>query len=391
MLFPYSKQNINLRDEQSVLKALKNKFITQGPLSQKFEKNLSKVFNSKYVLVCNSGTAALHLAYSAIGLGPENGLITSPITFVATANAAKMCNAPVAFADVDKNTGNLTLTTIKKAIKRANFKVKAICLVHLGGRPCPILEIYEFAKKNNIKIIEDACHAPLAMYRGKNNLIYNVGACKHSEITTLSMHAIKHFTSAEGGVLLTNNKKHYIFAKKMASHGIIKEKKLFKSKMNKESPWYYEMQTLGYNYRLSEINCALGLSQLSRLKQSIKSRNNLAQAYCNYLKGASNISLPEPIDKKDGKHAWHLFAIKVNFKKIKISRSTLIKKLYKYGVGTQVHYIPLYRQPFYKESPKGFIGAEEYYSNTISLPMYYGLNKKDIKKISSILIKIIES
>ena len=171
MYYPYSKQSINLDDEKNVLKALRGKFITQGPLNIEFENQLSKIFKSKYALVCNSGTAALHLAYSAIGLNSNNGLITSPITFVATANAAKMCNAPVAFADVDSNTGNITIETIKKAIKKASFKVKAICLVHLGGYPYSILEIREFAKNNNIKIIEDACHAPLAKYRGKRNLI----------------------------------------------------------------------------------------------------------------------------------------------------------------------------------------------------------------------------
>lgn len=390
MLFPYSKQNICENDEKKVLQALRNKFITQGPLNEEFQKNLKKVFNVRYALVCNSGTAALHMAYISLGLGPKKGLITTPITFVATANAAKMCNAPVGFADVDPTTGNITLETIKMAIKKASFEVKAICLVHLGGRPCNVSEIYIYAKKNNIKVVEDACHAPLAKYKGKKNLLFDVGSCSHSDVTTLSLHAIKHFTSAEGGVLLTNDKKLFHQAKKLSSHGIIKEKSLLKNKNNKNQPWYYEMHSLGYNYRLSDINCALGISQLSKLKKSIESRNSLVLCYYNYLDGVDKISLPPLINKKDGKHVWHLFSIKVFFDRIEVSREQLMKRLHKKGIGTQVHYIPLYRQPYYKSSYLDFPGAEEYYKYTISLPIYYGLKKEDIKKICNILLSALK-
>ena len=389
--YPYSKPTITFDDINEVTKVLKSEFLTQGKCIESFEKKLATTFSVKYAIACNSGTAALHMVYNSLGLNSQNGIITSPITFLATANAAKMCNAPVDFADVDPISGNVNLRTIKEAIKKATFKVKLIVLVHLGGRPCEIADIFKYANKKGIKIIEDACHAPLSKYYDPYIGLCTVGSCKHSEAVTLSLHSIKHFTSGEGGVILTNSLNIFEKCKLLRSHYMEKNKNNFLNQKEINKPWYYEATDLGYNYRLSEINSALALSQLKRIFSNIKKRNILATYYNELLKNYNGITPPALISRQKGLHSWHLYSIKVDFQFFKKTREYVMKKLLLNGIGTQVHYIPLYKQPIYSniKTLDRFEGAENYYKSTLSIPMYDTLTKSDIDGIVKYLLSIL--
>lgn len=392
MLYPYSRQLITEEDVGCVVEALSQRLITQGALVQEFENALAATMGAKYAIVCNSGTAALHMVYSGLGLGPTAGLITSPITFLATANAAKMCGAPVGFADVDPATGNVTLAGIRAAVEAANFPVKAIAVVHLGGRPCAMPEIKSYADSIGALVVEDACHAPLAKYTDFGGNVFTVGSCAHSTVATLSLHAIKHITTGEGGVVLTNNKEVAEYAKLFRSHGMVLNKEEMRNQEEAGNPWYYEMFKLGHNYRLSDINCALGLSQLSRLEKNIQRRNAIAVEYHKRLSNLRCLKTPKLINESEGRHAWHLFSPHFDFSAIGLSRQDLMKKLACHGVGSQVHYIPLYRQPYYagEYDREEFCGAETYYEGTLSLPIYIGLTDEDVEKIGNILCALIK-
>jgi len=390
--YPYSKPHITKSDISEVIKVLKNGYLTQGKKLDQFEKKLLEVFESKNAVVCNSGTAALHLIYDALGLGSDQGLLTTPITFLATANAAKMCGAPVIFADVDPKNGLLTPETVERALikcKQNKINIKVITVVHLGGKLCDLEGIYKIAKKYNCFLVEDACHAPGAYFSNKKKSKSKVGSCKYSIATTFSFHAIKHVAMGEGGCVLTNNREiaKKIIAKR--SHGIIKDKKKLRNKEEKNSPWYYEMQEIGWNYRADEMSCALGLSQIGRLLSGIQKRRILAAYYHNYLYNIKEITLPSDLKNLDNS-VWHLYPILIDFDSLTISRKKLMTNLLEYGITTQVHYIPLFMQPYYRiDNFSSFTGALFYYNNTLSLPLYPTLNKKDIAFICSKLKSII--
>ena len=385
MRYPYSRPHLEKIDLDSVIGVLQEQYLTQGRVLEQLESALESLFLVKHAVVCNSGTAALHMAYDGIGLGPEAGLITSSVTFLATANAARMCNAPVAFADVDPKTGNVTLGSIQEAVAKAPFPIKAITIVHLGGRPCDeIDEISAFAESIGATLVEDACHAPLARYPDKVGKLFSVGNCAHSTVATMSFHAIKHITAGEGGVLLTNDDTLAEKARLLRSHGIIRDASSMHSRNAADQPWYYEMHELGFNYRLSEINCALAIHQIGRLKANISRRQKIARQYHIYLADMEHVSLPVIPEMAIGLHAWHLFALSIDFFAIKKTRGQVMHQLATHGIGSQVHYIPLYHQPYYSSgiTRSLFPGAEKYYANTLSLPMYYGLDDSDIKLIA---------
>lgn len=387
MKYPYSRPYLDKADISAVFQVLQQQYLTQGPIVLELEKKLSETFGAKYSIVCNSGTAALHMAYAGLGLGPNAGIIVPAITFLATANAARMCSAPVGFADVDPETGNVTVETIKAAVERADFPVRIIAIVHLGGRPCDVSPISAYANSIGAKLVEDACHAPLAQYADKSGALYEVGACSHSEVATFSFHAIKHITSGEGGAVMTNSEALAEFARRFRSHNMIKDAAQMSVSDDAGAPWYYEMRELGYNYRLSDLNCALALQQLSRLKKSNLRRNSLAFTYQKHLGSIAYVELPFIPKQKEGRHAWHLYAPKFDFNALGKSRQQVMKELADKGVGTQVHYIPLYRQPYYSDgiTVSDYPGAELYYAKTLSLPMYFGLKYEDIEQISTIL------
>ena len=381
--FPYSKADISKSDIKSVIKVLKNEYIAQGKVVKKFEESLQNQFNVREAIVCNSGTAALHSVYRSLGLDKKNGIITTPITFLATANAAKMCGAPVFFSDVDSETGLITPKSLEQAFQRVKFKVKAVVVVHLGGHLCDLEGLSKITKKYNSFIIEDACHAIGAANNTRKKEF--VGSCKHSIACTFSFHAIKNVTMGEGGAVTTNNLE---LAKKIRlniSHGIIRDRKKM-VRPPKETPWYYQMNNFGWNYRASEISCALGLNQFKRIKKIIEKRSLIANLYKNYLTYNKYINLPKFSKKKYG-NGWHLFQLNISFEKLKIKKQDFIKHLRAHSIGSQVHYIPLVKQPYYSNNSekKFLVGAESFYKNTISIPMYTSLNKKDVKFISKVI------
>lgn len=393
MRYPYSRPNIGAKDIEAVMAVLQGQFLTQGPIVERLENALKNLFTVKHAVICNSGTAALHMAYDGLGLGPDAGLITSAVTFLATANAARMCNAPVGLADVDPLTGNVTVDKLKVAINAATFDVKAIAVVHLGGRPCDITAIKDYADSIGAYLIEDACHAPMAKYSNSYSEQFSVGSCAHSHAATLSFHAIKHMTTGEGGVLLTNDDDLAERARLFRSHGITRDASKMDDVDDAGSPWYYEMHRLGYNYRLSDINCALGLNQVSRLDANIKRRQQIAKLYNAYLGDLEVMRLPEITLANGATHAWHLFAPAFDFDRIGKPRKQVMADLACKGIGTQVHYIPLYRQPYYREDYLTgiFSGAEAYYKKTLSIPMYCHLTDKDVEIISAGVRSVIDS
>ena len=392
MRFHYSRPNLEEKDIAEVVRVLKQQFLSQGPIIEQLESKLQKLFSVKHAVVCNSGTAALHMAYHGIGLCQNAGLITSSVTFLATANAAHMCDAPVGLADVDPLTGNVTVETLKAAVDVATFDVKAIAVVHLGGRPCDITAIKDYADAIGAYLIEDACHAPMAQYSNSYSEQFSVGSCAHSHAATLSFHAIKHMTTGEGGVLMTNNDELAERARLFRSHGITRDVSEMDDVEESGSPWYYEMHQLGYNYRLSDINCALCLNQVSRLAANIQRRQQIAELYTACLGDLDIMRLPETSPANGATHAWHLFAPGFDFDRIGKPRKQVIAELAELGVGTQVHYIPLYRQPYYRQdfSTGMFDGSETYYKSTLSLPMYYGLTDKDVETIAAFVRSVID-
>ena len=391
MKYPYSRPHIDSADISEVVQVLQRQFLTQGPVVLELEKKLSRVLGAKYAIACNSGTAALHMAYAGLGVGPAAGVIVPAITFLATANAACMCGAPVGFADVDPETGNVTPQTIKAAVERVDFPVGAIAIVHLGGRACDVSAIKVYADSIGAKLVEDACHAPLSQYTDDTGSLFSVGACEHSEAATFSFHAIKHITTGEGGAVLTNNEVLARFAMRFRSHNMIKDMDQMLGNDDSGAPWYYEMHELGYNYRLSDINCALALNQLDRLETNNQRRNELALAYQDYLENVDHLDLPYIPNRQEGRHSWHLYAPRFNFKALGKTRQQVMKELAGHGVGTQVHYIPLYKQPYHAGAfaKNWFSGAERHYAQTLSLPMYFGLKRVDIEQISNILKAIL--
>ena len=300
-----------------------------------------------------------------------------------------MCGANVVFADVDPFTGMLTPESIEKELKKGKLKIKVITVVHLGGRFCDLEGISKIAKKYGCYLVEDSCHAPGAIYLNKKNEASKAGSCKYSIASSFSFHAIKHITMAEGGCITTKNKKISEIVRCKLSHGIVRKSTKKKYDKNFLDPWYYKVSELGFNYRASELNCALGLSQIKRLKASLKKRNKIADTYRTELEGVPNISFPKNCFNTNS-NAWHLFTILIDFKKLKIKKRDIMNKLQAKGIGTQVHYIPLFLQPIYEiKNENTFQGAMEYYNKNISLPMYASLEKRDVQYISGIIKKIL--
>ncbi len=382
-MIPYARQYISNQYINFVKKILKSEYLTSGPTTIKFEKKVAKYCNIKFSVATNSGTSALHVACLSLGLKKGDYAWTSPISFVASSNCALYCGAKIDFVDIDPSTFNISINALKKKLviaKKENKLPKVLIPVHLGGLSCDMLEIKDLAKKFKFKIIEDASHAIGGRYRDKP-----IGNCKYSDITVFSFHPVKIITSAEGGMALTNNKE---LANKMTmfrNNGITKDKKKMKSHNNK--PWYYEQLELGYNYRLSDVHSALGLSQLNKIDIFTKKRNYLSKIYDKELKKL-NIKFQENLNNSYS--SKHLYICRVPESK----RKKIIYHLSKKNIKTNLHYIPIYKHPFYRQL--GFKSykiknAEKYYKEALTLPLYYSLSLKDQKKVIKILRKTLET
>ena len=375
---PYSRQYLFPKDIKEVVKVLKSKYLTQGPQIEKFEKKLSKKTKSKYAVVTNSATSALHLACIALGLKKNDYLWTVPITFIASANCGVYCGAKIDLVDINKDTFNIDIKVLEQKLQQAKKKnklPKILIPVHLGGNPCDLEKINSLAKKYKFKVIEDASHAFGSRY--KNSII---GDCRYSDAVVFSFHPVKPITSGEGGAVMSNNYKIYKKIKMLREHGIVREKNLFKNK-KQIKPWYFEQQYLGFNYRLSDINAALGSSQVDHLNKFLKKRNNIAEIY--YKKLTDKIEFQK--NHPNTLSARHLFIIKVQ-KKI---HEDFFNFLRSKGLFVQLYYIPIYRHPYYKKkfkfNIKKFPNSENYYSTAFSIPIYFSLDKKKQFKIVNLI------
>jgi UDP-4-amino-4,6-dideoxy-N-acetyl-beta-L-altrosamine transaminase len=364
MKIPYGKQTIDQRDLMEVAKTLKSDFITTGPKIKEFEENFSKFVGVKYSVAVSSGTAALHLACLAAGLKKEDELITSPMTFAASANCALYCCAKPIFGDINEQ----GLIDEKKIEKKITKKTKIIIPVHYAGLPCNMAKIAKIAKKHNLIIIEDACHALGSKYKNSN-----CGDCQYSDMSIFSFHPVKHITTGEGGMITTNSKKLYQKLLSLRTHGITSDPNDFVNK--KEGGWYHEMQDLGFNYRLTDIQCALGVNQLRKIAKFVDKRRKIMYKY--NIAFENNLHIEIIKENKDQFNAPHLYVIK-------LEDGSTRKKLYNYlrekNIFCQVHYIPVYWHPYYKKLGyrKGLCKeTEKFYEKILSIPMYPSLKEQE--------------
>ena len=372
-MLPYGSQQITEKDIDAVIKSLKSDFLTTGPLVEKFEKKICEATKSKYAVAVSSGTAALHLACLASGLGDGDVAIVPAISFLATANAVRYCGAEVLFCDVDPDSGLMTETTLANALEEAknrNLRIKVVLPVHLTGRTVDLMKIKDICISRKIKIIADSCHA----IGGELNGV-PVGAAKIEDMATFSFHPVKTIVTGEGGAVTTSSEKVFKYIKKMRNHGMVRKKN--------KAPWMYELHELGYNYRITDFQCALGISQLSRLKSIVKKRNQLVSYYNERIEEISEHLKKPKSSSEPSRAGWHLYSPRINFKKLGVPRDEFMKRLLKKGVGSQVHYIPINAQPYYKKryGYKKLDGASTYYENTLSLPLHNNMREEDVNKV----------
>lgn len=367
----YSQQSINSEDILSVSKTLKSKYLTTGPKVIEFEKKIKKFVNSKFCASFNSATSALHSACLALDINKKDIVWVPSISFIASANCAAYCGARIDFIDVDKDTFNICLNSLKKKLEKAKKKQKLpklLVLVHLGGLPSDLKEVKKLSNKYKFKIIEDASHA-----LGSSLFNERIGSCKYSDLTIFSFHPVKNITTAEGGAVTTNNNMLFKKILLFREHGIERNYKNFKYK--NPTPFYYEQQLLGYNYRMSELHASLGITQLKRIKFFIKKRNIIKS---HYEKSLKNLPIRFQYTKKNYYSSHHLVIIRVQ-KKI---RNSLIKYLLKRGYKTNIHYIPIFYHPYYYK--KKFLqnsNSINYYQEALSLPCFFDLSLKEVLKI----------
>ncbi|MFY8350040.1 UDP-4-amino-4,6-dideoxy-N-acetyl-beta-L-altrosamine transaminase [Pseudoalteromonas sp. SSM20] len=376
-MIPYGKQDINQDDINAVIEVLKSDFLTQGPAIPAFEQAIAKYCQAKFAVAVNSATSALHIACLALGVGKNDSVWTSPNSFVASSNCALYCGAKVDFVDIDVETGNMSVALLRMKLEEAqknNALPKVVIPVHFAGQSCEMAEIAKLAKKYQFKIIEDASHAIGAKYQNSP-----VGNCLYSDICVFSFHPVKIITSAEGGMLTTQNKKLAEILKKLRSHGITNVKNELHDM--DQGPWYYEQQSLGFNYRITDIQAALGLSQVSRLDQFVEARNKLVSLYGEYLPdGVTHLTL-----KPECYSSYHLYVVQLDDAK---KRKAIVESLRKKDIFAHVHYIPIHLQPFYKNlgfNKGDYPNAEEYYSKAVTLPLHPNLTEKDINYITTTL------
>ena len=396
---PYGRQWIDEDDIQAVVGVLRSDRLTQGPKIEEFENALAEYCEAKYAVAVNSATSALHIACIAAEVGSGDEVITSPITFVASANCAVYCNAKPVFADIDPKTYNIDPKEIEKKI---NSRTKAVIPVHFAGQSCDMESIYKIIKKKEeefnkkIFIIEDACHALGSIYKNKK-----VGDCTFSDMTVMSFHPVKHITTGEGGAVLTNDEMLYKKLKKHRSHGIavipeefINTDLAFQPATSDAppmlNPWYYEQVDLGYNYRLTDIQCALGLSQLKKLDMFCMRRKEIVAKYNAAFKNTDYVTIP--FEDNQCNSNFHLYVLLFDFKKINTDRARFMLKLKSKDIQTQVHYIPVYLQPFYRvrfgTNRECYTHAEKYYQRCLSIPLFPAMTDDDVKKVIKVIKEV---
>ncbi len=387
MYIPYGKQEITEEDIEAVIETLKSDFLTQGPKVPEFESRISKYCDSSYASAFNSATSALHGACMALGLKEGDEVWTSPISFVASANCALYCGAKVDFVDIDENSFNMSTVKLEEkleAAKKNNKLPKIVIPVHLAGTSCDMKKIHELSLKYNFNIIEDASHAIGGKYKDSK-----IGKCEYSDICIFSFHPVKIITSGEGGVATTNSIDIYNKMNSFRTHGIVKDELLMTKKP--DGPWYYEQIHLGYNYRLTDIQASLGISQLKKLDRYVSARNNIAKNYNEYFKDIACINsqlIPDNVYS-----AFHLYIIRIDTSQIKKSHKDVFVGLRDQGIGVNIHYIPIHLQTYYKNigfNKGDFEESEKYYKQAISLPMFPTMSEKNQDKVIESLIRLLK-
>lgn len=378
-LIPYGRQSIGADDIKAVVKVLKSDWLTKGPLIKRFEEALCSYTGAKFAVCVSSGTAALHLAVAALGLKKGCFGVTSPITFLASANALVYNGLRPLFADIDPRTVNISPGALAGVIRK---DTRVVIPVHFAGRPADMKKISAIAARSKCFVIEDAAHAIGSRYPDG----VRVGNCAYSDMTIFSFHPVKTVTCGEGGAIMTNDKKLYERLLCLRSHGVTRDPHLLK---NSPGPWYYEMRELGFNYHLTDIHAALGLSQLKKIDRFADRRRKIVNRYNEAFR---QISWLKPVSKEDKLCVYHLYVVRVDFKGLGISRREFMERLAMAGVGTQVHYIPIYRQPFYLRNfrfPRAqFPEAEKYYKECLSLPLFPAMTDNDVNRVISAVLQL---
>ena len=384
-MIPYGRQDITQADIDAVVGVLQSDFLTQGPMVPRFEQSVAQHVGASHALAVNSATSALHIACLALGLGSGDWLWTTPVTFVASANCGLYCGAQVDFVDIDPRTYNLCPQALERKLEQAEREgrlPKVLVAVHLCGQPCDMQAIHGLGQRYGFKIIEDASHAIGGKYRGEF-----IGNGRYSDITVFSFHPVKIITTAEGGMALTNNAE---LANKMAllrSHGITRDP----AQMTHEAdgPWYYQQIDLGFNYRMTELQAALGVTQMERLDQYVARRHQLARRYDELL---SELPVTTPWQHPESYSGLHLYVIRLQLDKLQISHRQVFDSLREQGIGVNLHYIPVHTQPYYQLMGfklGDFPQAESYYAEAISLPMFQTMNEQQQDRVISVLQEVL--
>lgn len=386
-MIPYGRQDINQADIDAVVNVLRSDFLTQGPVVPAFENAVAVHCGVRHAVAVNSATSALHIACLALGVGNGDLVWTSPITFVASANCARYCGAAVDFVDIDPLTYNMSVECLRSKLKGAQ-KIgklpKVVIPVHLCGQSCDMAAIHELGQQYGFKIIEDASHAIGGTYRREP-----VGNCRFSDITVFSFHPVKIITTGEGGMAVTNDDKLASHMARLRTHGITRDP----AEMTHEpdGPWYYQQLELGLNYRLTDIHAALGLSQMKRLEEFVETRNQIANRYTKVL---AHLPVTVQLQTLDVYSAFHLYVIRLRLPKTKKTHREVFEALRAVGIGVNLHYIPVYRQPYYAQmgfNPSHFPESERYYAEAISIPMYSGITEDQQDRVVAALRKAIET
>ena len=382
MNIPYGKQTITENDINAVVDVLKSDYLTCGPIVEEFENKFANFTGAKFAVAVSNGTAALHLSALALGVKTGSNVITSPITFAASANCVEFCDGNVLFCDIDPKNYCLSLDKLKNTLETSSEKINGVITVNYAGFPQNLEELKKLSDKYDFWIIEDACHSPGAEFLDSEKNWQICGNGKFADTTVFSFHPVKHIACGEGGMITTNNEELYNKIKLFRSHGITKDP----SEMSENhGGWYQEMITLGYNYRLSDIQCALGISQLTRINENVEQRRKIASMYNTAFEELDEITTPfEP----DGfKNSYHLYVIQIE------KRKKLYDFLKEKGIFTQVHYIPLHQMPYYKNKypNNSHINSETFYSKCLSLPMYSGLKNSEQEYVINSVLEFISA
>jgi UDP-4-amino-4,6-dideoxy-N-acetyl-beta-L-altrosamine transaminase len=386
-MIPYGRQDITQADIDAVIAVLRSVNLTQGPAIEQFERSVLAHTGALHALAVNSATSALHIACLALDLGPGDWLWTSPNTFVASANCALYCGAKVDFVDTDPHTNNLCPVKLEAkliAAEKAGKLPKIVVPVHLTGQPCDMAAIHALSQKYGFKIIEDASHAIGGQYKGEP-----IGNGRYSDITVFSFHPVKIITTAEGGMALTNSAELATRLGLLRSHGITRDPALMTEPMH--GPWYYQQVALGFNYRMTDMQAALGVSQMTRLTDYVKRRHAIAQRYNELL---ADLTLTLPWQHPDSYSAYHLYVVRLQLDKIRVTHRQVFEALRANDILVNLHYIPVHTQPYYQQmgfKQGDFPDAEQYYREAISIPMHVNLTDEDLKFVAISIREAIRS